>query len=81
MAVTNRSYIKEHFPELCSAAIIVECTKGRRQIVGALAEASAAANAYQGELLGLMAVYLLLLAVHTISPGLKGSAAIYSDCL
>jgi hypothetical protein len=28
-----------------------------------------------------MAVHLLLLAVRTISPGLKGSATIYSDCL
>ena len=40
-----------------------------------------AANAYRGELLGLMAVHLLLLAVETTSPGLRGSAAIYSDCL
>jgi hypothetical protein len=40
-----------------------------------------AANAYRGELLGLMAVHLLLLAVNTVSPGLSGSATIYSDCL
>jgi hypothetical protein len=46
LAVTNGSYIKEHHPELCSAAFIMECTKGRGQLVGALAEASAAANAY-----------------------------------
>ena len=81
LAVTDGSYIKEHYPKLCSAAFILECTKGRGRLVGALAEASVAANAYCGELLGLMAVHLLLLAVETISPGLKGSAAIYSDCL
>jgi len=40
-----------------------------------------AANAYCGELLGLMAVHLLLLVVETVSPGLSGSAAIYSDCV
>ncbi len=40
-----------------------------------------AANAYCGELLGLMAVQLLLLAVETVSPGLSGSVAIYSDCI
>ena len=39
------------------------------------------ANAYRGELLGLMAVHLLLLAVKTVSPGLSGSATIYSDCI
>jgi hypothetical protein len=46
LAVTDGSYIKEHYPELCSAAFILECTKGRGRLVGALAEASAAANAY-----------------------------------
>ncbi len=79
--MTDGSYIKEHYPELCSVAFVLECTKGRGQLVGAFAEASVAANAYRGELLGLMAVHLLLLAVETVSPGLSGSAAIYSDCI
>jgi hypothetical protein len=81
LTVTNGSYIKEHYPELCSAAFFLECTKGQGRLVGAFAEASVAANAYCGELLGLMAVHLLLLAVETMSPGLRGSATIYSDCL
>ena len=81
VAVTDGSYIKEHYPDLCSVAFILECNKRRGQLVGAFAEASAAANAYQGELLGLMAVHLLLLSVETVSPGLGGSVAIYSDCL
>jgi len=63
------------------AAFVLECTKGRGRLVGAFAEASVAANAYRGELLGLMAVHLLLLAVETVSPGLSGSATIYSDCI
>jgi len=28
VAVTDESYIKEHYPELCSAAFVLECTKG-----------------------------------------------------
>jgi hypothetical protein len=26
VAVTDGSYIKEHYPELCSAAFVLECT-------------------------------------------------------
>jgi hypothetical protein len=81
VTVTDGSYIKEHHPELCSAAFVLEWTKDRGRLVGAFAEASVAANAYRGELLGLMAVHLLLLAVQTVSPGLSGSATIYSDCI
>jgi hypothetical protein len=81
VAVTDGSSTKEHHPELCSAAFVLECTKGRGRLVGAFAEASVAANAYRGELLELMAVHLLLLAVETVSPGLSGSATIYSDCI
>jgi len=79
--VTDGSYIKEHFLDLCSTAFVLECTQDKHQLVGAFAEASAAANAYRGELLGLMAVHLLLLAVETVSPGPSGCATIYSDCL
>ncbi len=81
VAVTDGSYIKEHYPDLCSAAFVLECTQGHGHAIGAFPEASAAANAYQGELLGLMAVHLLLLAVKTMSPGLSGRVKIYSDCL
>jgi hypothetical protein len=81
LAVTDGSYIKEHYPNLCSAAFILECTQGRGRLVGAFAEASVAANAYRGELLGLMAVHLLLLAVETTSPVLRGRSSIYSDFL
>ena len=81
VAVTDGSYIKEHWPELCSAAFVLECTKGQGQLTGAFAEASVAANPYRGELLGLMAIHLLLLVVKTVSPSLSGSAAIYSDCI
>ena len=81
VAVTDGSYIKEHYPNLCSAAFVLECTQGGSRAIGAFPKASAAANAYWGELLGLMAVRLLLLAVNTMSPGLSGHVKIYSDCL
>jgi hypothetical protein len=29
VAVTDGSYIKEHYPELCATAFVLECTKGR----------------------------------------------------
>jgi hypothetical protein len=38
------------------------------------------ANAYRGELLGLMAIHLLLLSVNKIYPTLKGRVEIVSDC-
>ena len=36
---------------------------------------------YRGELLGLLAIHLILLAVNKLSPTLSGSTQIYSDCL
>jgi hypothetical protein len=39
------------------------------------------ACSYRGELLGLMAVHLILLAVNKCNPGLPGSAQIFFDCL
>ncbi len=81
VAVTDGSYIREHYPELCSAAFILECTQGGGRVTGAFPEASIDTNAFQGELLGLMAVHLLLLVVNTVSPGLTGLVRVYSDCL
>jgi hypothetical protein len=62
-------------------SLVLECTKGQGRLVEAFAEASVGANAYCGELLGLMAVHLLLLAAKMVLPGLSGCATIYSDCL
>ena len=81
MAVTDGSYIKEIHPELCATAFIIECSKGRGRMVGSFAEASSVANAYRGELLGLMQVHLILLAVQATTPHLDGEVLIYSDCL
>ena len=82
ITVTDGSYICEHYPELCSAAFILECTQGRGRVTGAFPAASIASNAFQGELLDLMAVHLLLLAVNTVSPRLTRRVRVYSeDCM
>merc|ERR1711966_107670 len=51
------------------------------RIVGSFPEASKVANAYRGELLGLMAIHLILLALNKVWPTLQGRAKVYSDCL
>ena len=81
MSVTDGSFIRELLPEFYLACLVLECTQGRCHLIVTFAEHSAAANAYRGELIGLMAIQLLLLSVHSISPALKGSVKIYSDCL
>ncbi len=50
-------------------------------MMGSFAEASSAANAYRGELLGLMQVHLILLVVHCTASALEGKIVIYLDCL
>ncbi len=81
VAVTDGSYIRELYPHLCSAAFVLECGKGQGWVIGSFSESLAVANAYQGELLGLMAIHLLLLSVNKIHPTLEGSVEIFSDCL
>jgi hypothetical protein len=81
VAVTDGSYIRKLYPNLCSAAFVLECAKGRGWIVGSFSERLDMANAYQGELLGLMAIHLLLLSMNKIHPTLKGRVEIVSDCL
>ena len=79
VAVTDGSYIRERYPNLCSAAFVFECSGGRGRIIGSFSEGSSAANAYRGELIGLMAILLILLAVNTIDKTLLGEVTIYSD--
>jgi hypothetical protein len=61
-AVSDGSYIRQLHPELCSAAMIMECQTTRNRIVVSFSEQCKQANAYRGELLGLMAIHLLLLS-------------------
>ena len=81
MAVTDVSFIRKLYPNMCSAWFVLECTEGGGKLIGSFAEKSKSANAYRGELLGFMAVHLLLLSVNWVKPGLSGECIIYSDCL
>jgi hypothetical protein len=81
LAVIDGSYIKQVHLELHANAFIMECLRGRGCMMGSFAKASRAANAYRGELLGLMQVHLILLAVQRMAPALEGKIVIYLDCL
>jgi hypothetical protein len=39
------------------------------------------AGSYRGELLGLMAIHLILQAINEVTPSLRGLVSILSDCL
>ena len=81
MAVSDGSYIRQLHPDLCSTAMIMECQHSGKRLVVSFAEQSQQANAYRGELLGLMAIHLLLLSFNRVKPDLQGEVHIYSDCL
>ncbi len=49
-------------------------------MVGLFSKSLIVTNAYQGELLGFMAIYLILLSVSKIHPTLAGSVEIVSAC-
>jgi hypothetical protein len=73
--------MKVLYPTIHSAALILECTKGRGRLWCSFVEVSTTACSYRGELVGLMAIHLLLLSINEVQPNLKGIAHIYSDCL
>ncbi len=81
LVVTDGSYIRELYPNLCSATFVLECKKGQGHLIGSFLESLQVANAYRGELLGLMAVHLILLNVDRIHGSLAGSVEVVSNCL
>jgi hypothetical protein len=81
IAITDGSYMRELYPHLNSTAFVLECTKGRGRLMGSFTEHTMDACSYRGELLGLMAIHLILLAVNECTSGLTGSTQIYLDCL
>jgi hypothetical protein len=64
-----------------SCAFILECTKERGRLTGAFPEQTIAVCSYRRELIGLVAIHLLLLSISRVAPELTGSVHIYSDCL
>jgi hypothetical protein len=81
LAVTDGSFMRKQYPDMCACAFILECTHGRGKLVGRFPEQSKAAGSYRGELLRLLSIHLILLAVNTVHSSLSGEAHIYSDCL
>jgi hypothetical protein len=81
IAVTDGSYIWGLFPNLSSAAFVLECSTGRGRIVGSFSELLLIPYAYRGELLGLLAIHLILLSINKLHCDLVGSVEIVSDCL
>ena len=76
VTVTDGSYMQALHPNMSSCAFILECTQGRGCLTGAFFACS-----YHGELLKLMAIYLILLSINRIASIMMGSAHIYLDCL
>jgi hypothetical protein len=62
VTVTDGSYLCEEYTHICSAAFMVECAEGKGHLIGFFLEALLVANAYRGELHGLMATNLILLS-------------------
>jgi hypothetical protein len=73
--------MKELFPNMNSCTFIFECSRGGGRLPGAFPEQSIASCTYCGELLGLLAIHLILLSINRVTPNLPGSVLIYSDCL
>lgn len=80
LAVTDGLYMEDVYPDICSAAFIFECQQGRGRIVGSFMEQSADACAYRGELMGLMAIHLVLRAIALVYPDVSGWINLFSDC-
>jgi hypothetical protein len=82
VAVMDGSYIQQLYSHLlCLAAFVLECANGRGRIIGSFSESLATASAYRGELLGLMAIHLLLVSVNRVHTMLVGSVEVVLDCL
>ncbi len=81
VAVTDGFHIRQLYPNLCLVAFVLKCAKGSGKIIGSFSESALAANAYRGELLGLMAIHLLVVSLNRVHNTLVGSVEVVSDCL
>ncbi len=81
IAVADGLHMKALYLQIHSAVFVLECSNGRGQLCGLFPEASQSACSYRGELGGLMAIHLILLAINEVNANLTGSVHIYSDCL
>jgi hypothetical protein len=81
MAVTDGSYMGKVYPEIHLAAFVLECLNPTEQLWGSFPEWCRNACSYRGELVGLMAIHLILRAVNKVNRNLTGQVTIYLDCL
>ena len=81
IAVTNGSYMADLYPHIHSAALVIECKRGRGRLWCSFPEQAINAGSYRGKLANLMAIHLLLLATNKVHLGLQGSVTIYSNCM
>ena len=81
VAVTNGYYMRELYPNVCSTALIFECTNGTGRLIGSFPETTVSENEYLGDILGLMAIHLILRSINEMAPALSGLVTIISDCL
>jgi hypothetical protein len=81
IAVTDGSYMKDLYPNIHSVALVLECSKGRGRLWCSFLEVSQVAYSYRGELVGLMAIHLIMLAINEINPNLAGLVHIFLDFL
>ena len=79
VAVTDGSYIKEYYPNISSAACIIECTEGRGRIVRSFPKQTITACAYRDELLGLLVIHFIQLPPNRVNSTLAGSERVISD--
>jgi hypothetical protein len=75
------SYMKEVSPDLCSAAIMIYCTSTSSLCKCTIAEKTASAGSYRGEILGVILAQLFLHAVVQGRMGPYPVAAIDCDNL
>jgi hypothetical protein len=66
IAVMDGSFMKDLYPNIQSAALVLECTKGCGRLWCSFPEVCQSACSYCGELVGLMAIHLILLAINAI---------------
>ena len=63
VCVTDGSHCKSSAPDVCSAGWVMACRETGEFVAGTLVERSPWASSYRGELLGMLAIRLLLLAI------------------
>ncbi len=73
IAATDGSFMCHLAKDTCASAFVLECTRGTSKFTGAFAVSGQSSNAYHGELLGLLAIHLVVHSIQEVSPNLRGT--------